>query len=86
MQGDAPVPLPRGVVEVLKDRTDANGAFDWAPSLRVGQAVEISDGPFADFVGTLESLDDHGRVRVLLDLLGRSVSVSLRRNVLMPVA
>jgi transcription antitermination factor NusG len=45
--------------------------------------VRITDGPFADLVEKLEHLDAAARVRVLLDLLGRSVSVALRREVLM---
>ena len=43
-------------------------------------------GPFADFVGTLARLDDAGRVRVLLELMGTTVPVSIHRSVLLPAA
>jgi transcriptional antiterminator RfaH len=82
--GDVPCPVPRGVVEALQDQTNGDGAVDWAP--RIGQAVQILEGPFEDFVGRLSRLDGAGRVCVLLDLLGRAVSVTLRCEALNPVA
>jgi transcriptional antiterminator RfaH len=85
-QGELPAPLPHGVVEDLLAKTNAYGAMEWKPTFKIGQAVRIADGPFADFVGTLEHLDAAGRVRVLLDLLGRSVSVALRCEALMAAA
>lgn len=84
--GDAPQPVPRGIVERLQARTSEDGAMDWTPSFMVGQSVRIADGPFADFVGTLEQMNSAGRVRVLLDMLGRSVSVALRSEALIPAA
>lgn len=85
-QGETPQPVPAGIVEALQARMSTDGAMNWVPSLKIGQAVRISDGPLVNFVGTFEHLDTAGRVRVLLDLLGRSVSVALRCEVLMPVA
>jgi transcriptional antiterminator RfaH len=81
-----PLPVPRGIVETLLDRLDEAGAIDWTRSLEVGQAVRIAAGPFADLMGTLQQLDDAGRVRVLLALFGRSVSVTLRNEFLHPAA
>jgi transcriptional antiterminator NusG len=47
-------------------------------SFREGQTVRIIDGPFVDFVGTVEELDlDKGKVRVLLSLFGRETPVEL---------
>jgi len=86
MQGDVPQPVPRGIVEALQARMTDDGVIDWAPTLKIGQSVRISDGPFGEFVGTLEQLDSTGRVRVLLDMLGRSVSVALRSEALIPAA
>jgi transcription elongation factor/antiterminator RfaH len=77
-QGEIPLPVPRGVVEALRARTGGEGAIDLSTSLKVGDVVKISNGPFSDFVGTLDYLDGAGRVRVLLDLMGRAVSVVTR--------
>lgn len=86
MQGDKPQPMPHGIVEALQARMRADGALDCTPSFTIGEAVRIADGPFSEFVGTLEYLNAAGRVRVLLDLLGRTVSVALRCEALMSAA
>ena len=86
MQNDMPQPVPCGVVEALQIRMGDDGTINWVSSLKVGQTVRICDGPFADFVGTLERLDASGRVRVLLDLMGRAVSVIARSEMLVPAA
>jgi transcriptional antiterminator NusG len=44
----------------------------------IGQAVAITEGPFADFNGTVEEiLSDKGKVRVSVSLFGRPTSVEL---------
>jgi len=78
MQGVTPQPVPRGIVEALQLQLGADDAMSWTAMFKVGQAVRIVEGPFVDFVGILEHLDAGGRVRVLLDLLGRSVPLALR--------
>jgi transcription elongation factor/antiterminator RfaH len=84
--GDMPEPILHGVIETLVARMGPDDAMDWTRSLSVGQVVRIVEGPFADFVGTLEKLSGAGRVAMLLRLFGRSVSVTLRSNALAPPA
>lgn len=44
----------------------------------VGQSVRISDGPFEDLVGTVEEINtEKGKVRVLVNMLGRETPVEL---------
>ena len=44
----------------------------------IGQAVEITEGPFTEFSGTVEEvLPDKGKVRVTVSLFGRPTSVEL---------
>ena len=44
----------------------------------VGQNVRISDGPFEDLVGTVEEINtEKGKVRVLVNMLGRETPVEL---------
>ncbi|MDQ3698725.1 MAG: transcription termination/antitermination protein NusG [Gemmatimonadota bacterium] len=44
----------------------------------VGQAVQITEGPFSDFNGTVEDvMADKGKVRVSVSLFGRPTSVEL---------
>ena len=41
-----------------------------------GEAVKIIDGPFADFLGTIDAIDeDKGKVKVLVSIFGRETPV-----------
>ena len=45
---------------------------------RPGQVVEVTEGPFSDFSGTVEEVfPDKGKVRVHVSLFGRPTSVEL---------
>jgi transcriptional antiterminator NusG len=44
----------------------------------VGQVVEIAEGPFSEFSGTVEEVvPDKGKVRVSVSLFGRPTTVEL---------
>lgn len=44
----------------------------------VGEAVKITGGPFADFLGTIEAIDEEkGKVRVLVSIFDRETPVEL---------
>jgi transcription antitermination factor NusG len=81
----SPVPVPFGVVESLIEQSATN-LTRLDDGLVEGQNVRILSGPFAEFVGTLERLDACGRVRVLLEMMGTAVPVSLARSALAPAA
>jgi transcription elongation factor/antiterminator RfaH len=83
---DRPVPVPKGIVETLIENTDEANLTLFSSGLTPGQSVRILSGPFVDFVGTLERLDDAGRVRVLLDMMGTAVPIALRRTAISPAA
>jgi transcriptional antiterminator RfaH len=84
--GETLAPVPMGIVERLQSMTSDCGAMNWLPKLNPGDKVRIEDGPFTALIGTLERLDPSGRVRVLLDLLGREVSVTLSSEAISPAA
>jgi transcription elongation factor/antiterminator RfaH len=77
MQGERPNPVPPGIVETLIASTGPDGLLQLrlGPHLKVGDSVRLTQGPFAEYLGTLDRLDESGRVRVLLDMLGRQVPV-----------
>jgi transcription termination/antitermination protein NusG len=44
----------------------------------VGEAVKITEGPFADFLGSIETIDEErGKVRVLVSIFDRETPVEL---------
>jgi transcription elongation factor/antiterminator RfaH len=85
MWGDQPHPAPRGVVETLIAAADARGILQLASKLQIGGPVRLMAGPFAERLAILDDLDDSGRVRVLLDILGRRVAISTAVNNVLPV-
>lgn len=79
-----PEPVPHGLVEQFIMAATPEGNVHTCPVLKAGQAVRVSAGPFADLLGTLETMDSAERVRVLLHLLGGQVSVNLPATFVMP--
>jgi transcriptional antiterminator NusG len=75
--GTRPTPLRQDEVDKIRKRMETE-----APRVRVtfreGQRVRIVEGPFADFIGTVDELDvDRGKVRVLVSFFGRDTPVEL---------
>ena len=83
---DRPVPVPVGIVETLIRNMNEDNLTLCDAGLREGQRIRIQSGPFADFVGTLERLDEMGRVRVLLNMMVSAVPITLPRSALAPAA
>lgn len=84
MAHDAPIPTPNGVVEALAACVDPFGVCRFERKLGVGQSIRVTAGPFADLMGRIASLDDKGRARVLLEIMGGAVVASLDAGTLEP--
>jgi len=75
--GSQPIPLPEKEVEAIK-KLMVSEAPRFKTKFSPGEAVKIVDGPFADFLGTIESIDEEkGKVRVLVLFFGRETPVDL---------
>jgi transcription antitermination factor NusG len=72
-----PIPVPSGVVEAFILSLDEVGLLHFDLALRPGQSVSVVAGPFAQSLGVLQRLDGKGRVRVLLEIMGGAVSVTM---------
>jgi transcriptional antiterminator RfaH len=77
--GDRPTPLAREVVDTLRLSTGQNGAIQFTEPLGPGDRVRLVSGPFAELFGMIEHLDGHGRVRLLIELLGGRVRLNIPR-------
>lgn len=80
MQGDVPHPIPRGVVETMISSADHSSLLRFKDSLKTGSQVRLVAGPFAEQLGVLERLDDSGRIRVLLKIMGATIPVQVPRE------
>jgi transcriptional antiterminator RfaH len=82
MAEDAPLPVPRGIVEALIAYRDATGLCRFDRDLQAGETVRVIAGPFAQVLGRIAGLDDKGRARVLLEIMGGAVMTTLERGAL----
>ncbi len=73
-----PTPLDDEVVRFLQSRSDSYGIIQARSSLKRGQEVRVTDGPFSGLSGIIsEPPNAKGRVKVLLTLLNRNADVDL---------
>jgi transcription antitermination factor NusG len=87
MGAEQPMPVPTGVVEALAASCERFAVVSLGDeSLEVGQKVRILSGPFAETLCRLSHLDDRGRVRVLLEIMGMEVATQLHRSAIAPAA
>ena len=75
--GNKPAPLPEEEINRILKQMSAE-----APKVKVGfrkgQSVRVTDGPFIDFVGVVDDINEgKGKVKVLLFLFGRETPVEL---------
>ncbi len=62
----------RGTAAPERERVTAEVPF------KVGESVKVTDGPFCDFVGTVDEINtDRGKVRVMVSIFGRATPVEL---------
>ncbi len=75
--GNRPTPLRPEEVQAIMKRMEAE-----APRVKVtykaGQKVRIIDGPFRDFIGVVDTIDEERtKVRVLVSFFGRDTPIEL---------
>jgi len=75
--GLKPTPISeKEVAAIMKFVTQEQPKFK--AKFSVGEAVKITEGPFSDFLGTIEAIDDaRGKVRVLVSIFDRETPVEL---------
>jgi len=75
--GNQPIPLRQEEVDEIMKRMEAETP-KVRVSFRVGETVRIINGPFTDFMGTVDDINtDRGTVKVLVSFFGRETPVEL---------
>jgi transcriptional antiterminator NusG len=75
--GNRPVPLEEEEVEKILNRMETA-----VPKIRIGfsrgENVRIVDGPFAEFIGTVDEINlERGKVRLMVSFFGRETPIEL---------
>ena len=63
--------VPSDFINNLRSRCDLNDRLKKEEELMIGTEVEILRGPFANMIGTIESLEPQKRVSLLFEIMGR---------------
>jgi transcriptional antiterminator NusG len=75
--GNKPTPISEKEVETIQKFMQME-APRFRAKFSIGEAVKIVDGPFAEFLGSIESIDEEkGKIRVLVSIFGRETPVEL---------
>lgn len=75
--GNKPTPIKNKEVKAIQKFTEME-APKFKTKFSVGEAVKIIDGPFTDFLGSVEEIDEaKGKVKVLVSIFGRETPVEL---------
>lgn len=72
-----PTPLPEEEVAQIK-KFMAMEAPKFKTTFTAGEAVKITDGPFAEFLGSVSEIDaEKGKLKVMVSIFGRETPVEL---------
>ena len=75
--GGAPAAVPSTLVAQLEATTDSEGRIVTEAPLTAGMEVKVTQGAFADFVATVQSIAPERRVWVLMDIMGKETRVAI---------
>lgn len=75
--GNKPTPISDDEVKAIQKFMNMEEPL-YKVSFTVGEAVKIVDGPFTDFLGTIDYIDEKaGKLRILVSIFGRETPVEL---------
>ena len=75
--GNKPTPISQKEVDTILKFIEME-APKYKASFSIGEAVKIVDGPFSEFLGTVDAIDqEKGKVTVLVSIFGRETPVEL---------
>jgi transcription termination/antitermination protein NusG len=76
--GAKPVALSEEEVSVIIQQIEKGPVPQVKTQFQKGNNVRIIDGPFSNFIGSVEDVDiDHGRLNVMVSIFGRQTPVEL---------
>ncbi|MDG1818262.1 MAG: transcription/translation regulatory transformer protein RfaH [Porticoccaceae bacterium] len=75
--GGSPVVVPKNLIEQLRKRTGSNSDELVSDLPKIGDQLQIIDGPFRGLNAVFTEIDGNQRAVVLVDLLNQQVKASL---------
>ena len=79
----SPWPVSEDIIEIIKSRMNDEGVIVINPDIKVGDKVEITEGPFKGFIGIFErEMRDSERIIVLLNTIEYRASIDIEKELL----
>ena len=76
--GTEPIPLEDSVVDFFRKQTEEKGFVQPAPQLKTGDKVRVRSGSLEGLIGVIDgSIDEKGRINVLMDFLKEGTRVEI---------
>lgn len=79
-QDGVPIRIPAEVVYGLLSRCDSNGKLLPPTAVKRGDSVEIQSGALTNFIATVEAIDSHRRIWVLIEIMGHITKVQVSKE------
>ena len=81
----APIKVPKSLIDQLRERVAVNADLVASSLPKVGEEMEIIEGPFRGLNAVFSQPDGNSRALVLVTMLNQQVKASLPFSSLMPV-
>jgi transcriptional antiterminator RfaH len=79
----SPWPVSEEMIDIIKSRMNDEGLIVINPDIKVGDRVEITEGPFRGFIGIFErEMKDSERIIVLLNTIEYRASIDIEKELL----
>ena len=79
----SPWPVSEDIIDIIKSRMNEEGLIVITPDIKVGDKVEITEGPFRGFIGIFErEMKDSERIIVLLNTIEYRASIDIEKELL----
>ena len=77
--------IPTTFIDNLIMRYDLSGKLLPVKKLKKGDQVKILNGPFTNFVATIETYETDQRIWILMDLMGRTTKLQTHVDIFQPL-
>ncbi|MGD0282920.1 MAG: transcription termination/antitermination NusG family protein [Dissulfurispiraceae bacterium] len=79
----SPWPVSEDIINIIRSRMNDEGLIVISPDIKVGDKVEITEGPFRGLMGIFErEMKDRDRIIVLLNTIEYQVRVDIEKELL----
>ena len=75
-------PIPTTFIDSLMKRYNLSSKLIPIVEMKKGDKVKVLEGPFANFIATIEKYESEQRIWILMDLMGRKTKLQIPSNAL----